>query len=437
MKIAIVCQPWDRMLPSQGSLTTSIGILAREAALRIPKTHSVTFYSAADKYTLHTVIEQDDRFSYRAIPGSSIENRLSLPFKVAYERLSARGNRHRPFFATPYYYWFYARRLASDLRQQQFDLIYVMNFFQFIPIIRAQNPHSKIVLNMNCDWLGQIDADLVRPALEQTDLVVGCATHVVENATHRFPELANRFVKVSNGVNLKDFNQAGSAGKAPLSRTPDAPRRILFVGRVSPEKGVHVAIEAFKKVRQRIDNVVLDIAGPLGSAPPEFLIKLDRDPRVADLMKYYGEDGKQDRYYDELQAMIPPELKSSIIFHGTVRHEALADYYRNADIYINSSLSEAFPLPIGEAMACGAPVVAARVGGIPDMVIHGETGLLFEIDRADQLADALVDMLSDDTRRAAFGQRGRQHILTHFTWDHIGQQLVTEFDRLVAQPGHP
>ena len=303
MKIAYVCQPWDRMLPSQGSVTTSIGILMREIAVRMADGHEVTIYSAADRGMLRRVVEQDGDISYRAIPGSSIENRLSLPLKLAYDQFGARGDRHKPFFATRYYLAIYARQLANDLNEQGFDVVHLANFFQFVPAIRAKNPNLKIVLNMQCDWLGQIDPELVRPAVEQSDLVVGCGTHVAEHVTARFPELADRVITIANGVDLGQFRKERAQPAAPPP--PDAPLRILFVGRVSPEKGTHVTIEAFKKVRQQRSDVVLDIVGPLGSAPPDFLILLDHDQRVLDLMKYYGEDGKQDLYYDSLRENDP------------------------------------------------------------------------------------------------------------------------------------
>ena len=130
--------------------------------------------------------------------------------------------------------------------------------------------------------------------------------------------------------------------------------------------------------------------------------------------------------------MIPPELKDDIIFHGTVPHEKLIDYYQRADVYINSSLSEAFPLPVGEAMACGAPVVAARVGGIPDMVIHGETGLLFEPNDADALAEELLELLDDPQRRETLRTAAAQRIETVYSWDRIGGLFRDEYVKLLS-----
>ncbi len=431
MKVALVCQPWDRMLPSQGSVTTSIGIVMQELASRLVSDYDITIYSAADKRSLRKIVEQADGITYRAIPGSSIESRLSLPLKLAYDQWGSGGDRHSPFFATRYYYAYFARQLANDLSEQGFDLIHIANFFQFVPVIRAKNPKAKIVLHMHCDWLGQIDPKLLRPALEQVDLVVGCGSHLAKHAAQRFPDLANRFVTITNGINLQHFHQAGET--APTAAAATEPKRLIIVGRVSPEKGVHIVIDAFKQVRRRLPNVVLDIVGPLGSSPPDFLVLLDHDQRVLDLMKFYGEDGKEDLYYDSLLKMIPPDLKDDVIFHGTIPHEALIDYYRRADVCVNASLSEAFGLPVGEAMASGIPVVAARVGGVPDMVIHGETGLLFEPGDADGLAEAIIECLADPQQSEVMSAAAARRIETLFSWDRIGDSFHDHYAALLAQ----
>lgn len=432
MKIAFVCQPWDRVLPSQGSVTTSIGILALEIASRVESDDEVTIYSAADKRELRLIVEKDKGRNYRALPGASLENRLSLPFKLAYERLARRGNPFRPFFATKYYYWFYGRQLANDIRQQGFDIVHIFNFYQFIPAIRARNPNVKIVLHMECNWLGQLDHDLLHPILEQTDLVIGCSTFITESGARRFPDLANRFVTVNNGVNMEQFRREEN-GAMPAHTAIGKPKKLIFVGRLSPEKGVHLAIEAFIKVRQKLSNVQLDIIGPAGSAPPEFLVLLEPDQRVKDLIRFYGEDGKHDVYYDQLMGMIPPDLQSDITFHGTVAHEALLDYYRHANIYLSTSFSEAFSMPVSEAMASGTPVIAPRVGGIPDMVIHNETGLMFELGNVDELAETIIHALSDEQNTKAMSLAAAKRIETLFSWERIGSLIRNHYAALLAK----
>ena len=81
----------------------------------------------------------------------------------------------------------------------------------------------------------------------------------------------------------------------------------------------------------------------------------------------------------------------------------LALYYQAADVYVHAARAETFGLVIAEAMACGTPVVATAVGGIPEVVIHRQTGLLTPPGDARAFAAALCNLLADKARREAFG----------------------------------
>ena len=93
-------------------------------------------------------------------------------------------------------------------------------------------------------------------------------------------------------------------------------------------------------------------------------------------------------------------------------------------------------MPIAEAMATGTPVIAARVGGIPGMVIDGETGVLVEPGNARALADAILDFLGDDDRRAALSQAAHEHITRSFSWDSSAEVLRKQYERLMQPRVH-
>ena len=95
----------------------------------------------------------------------------------------------------------------------------------------------------------------------------------------------------------------------------------------------------------------------------------------------------------------------------------VAEYYRAADLYLHPSRAENFPLAVLEAMACGVPVVASDVGGIPEIVVDGETGLLVPADDPQALAAATGLLLTDDTRRAALASAGASRVAALFTLD--------------------
>lgn len=84
----------------------------------------------------------------------------------------------------------------------------------------------------------------------------------------------------------------------------------------------------------------------------------------------------------------------------------LALYYQAADVYIHAARAETFPLVVLEALACGTPVIASRVGGIPEIIRDGRTGLLVEASHAAELADAIEQLLADPARAAEMGANG-------------------------------
>ena len=93
----------------------------------------------------------------------------------------------------------------------------------------------------------------------------------------------------------------------------------------------------------------------------------------------------------------------------------VAEYYRAADLYLHPARAENFPLAILEAMACGVPVVASDVGGIPEIVVDAETGLLVPAGDPQALAAAASALLADDARRAAFAAAGVSRVRAEFT----------------------
>jgi starch synthase len=101
----------------------------------------------------------------------------------------------------------------------------------------------------------------------------------------------------------------------------------------------------------------------------------------------------------------------------------------HATVFVCPSLYEPLGIVNLEAMACGAPVVGSRVGGIPEVVADGRTGLLIEPDDPAALAGAINALIADPARAAAMGQRGRQRAATEFSWATVAEQTV----RLYAQ----
>lgn len=152
---------------------------------------------------------------------------------------------------------------------------------------------------------------------------------------------------------------------------------ILFVGGNMQRKGLQVLIEAAPLVVRRRPNVKFYIVG--------------RDNNMSSMQKLCRYWGVEDRF----------------VFFGWLPNEEVRHLYLEASVFAMPSLSEAFGVALLEAMASGVPVVATRVGGIPEIIEHGINGLLVEPNNSTELAEAILRVLEDVNMASMLGQQGR------------------------------
>ncbi len=400
MEIAFLLQPWETARrPGEGG---SIAIWTHEVARRLARDRPVTVYARRGDYP---AFERADGVAYRRISLDFEERRVVPVLQALIRRHLVRG----PDFASPWYHPGYGLQVGLDLRRRHVGAIHLTNFSQFPPILRALVPRARIVLHMQCEWLTQQDPRTIARRLRSVDAIVGCSDHVIGKVARAFPHLRDRCHVVPNGTELPG-----------TGTRPDRPgRTILFVGRVSPEKGVHVLLEAFEKVARTRPDARLVIVGSQSVVPREWLADLDDDPRVRALARFYPGS-----YLERLEDQIPPDLRGRVEFAGAIPHPRIAEWYERADVAVNPSLSEAFGMSVVEAMAAGLPVVATRVGGMVDSVLEGETGLFVPPDDAAGLARAIDRLLADGPTRRAFGEAGRRRVEERFSWDVVARQVL-------------
>ncbi len=159
---------------------------------------------------------------------------------------------------------------------------------------------------------------------------------------------------------------------------------VTAVGHAVPVKGWDIAIRAVADVRQRLPTVHLLLVGSTNS-PEESQFA----PRLRQLVQTLS-------------------LEGAVHFLG--RRADVAEILAASDIFLFPSRSEGQGLALTEAMAAGLPCVAARVGGIVDLIVDGENGFLCERDDADALARRLIELLQDEGLRRRFTERGRQSV---------------------------
>lgn len=415
MKIAFVSQPIDPVLPKYKN---SMGVLIYELARRISKTCEVTVYT---KTAPGEQVEIIDGIAYRRIVILDDFRKLRPALRLL-KRLHGKVGSDRPLFSSDLYYLDYALQVARDLRKRQCDLVHIVNFSQLAPIIKAFNPNIKIVLHMQCQWLSQLDHKLIARRLRHIDLVVGCSEYITQKVRNAFPQFDARCVTVYNGADLGRFTGVTTNG----TRRSDEVMRLLFMGRISPEKGLHVLLEAMPRVLEKYPQAQLTVVGPKGVIPKDYIVSLSDDEKVAGLARFYeGAD-----YFTQIQQQVSSlSLDDNVAFVGSIPHEQVIDYYRGADVFVIPSFSEAFPIILVEAMSCQLPIVATRVGGMSEVFRDArDAGLLIEPGDPAALADAIVQLLSDEKLRRAMGSAGRHLAVEQFSWDKAAASVL-DLDR--------
>ena len=419
MRIAFISQPFDHVLPPH---QTSIGLGTSQVARRLAREHEVIIYL---KRHGDAVVPASERPTYvfaQTLP--------ALPLRIINRASRLIQPPQRPPFAMIHNFLEYIVQICFDLRRRRPDVVHIQNFSQFVPVVRRLYPRATIVLHMQCEWLSQLDRSMIASRLAATDLMIGTSEYITDKVRKRFPEYARRCVTIYNGVEVERF--AAQRGQGARG---DGPRQVLFVGRVSPEKGVHTLIDAFTSVAERFADVQLNIVGPGGAAPREYIVGLSDNPRVAELDVFYKQQGTGPvDYMAQMQARVPAHLRERVIFHGGVAHAEIANQYRRADIFVNASYSDAFPIPVPEAMASGLPIVASAVGGIPEAVVDGETGRLVESGDIPALSEALSQLLADEACREAMGRAASERARRLFSWDLVTDNVLAEYRRcLIAR----
>jgi len=426
MRIAFIVHPWNVVSPKDNAGGSSIAMLTYQLARRLTnmKNDVVIYSKQAGQLPLE---ETDQHGIFHRRVDLALEDKLMKPLNTLDRfRFLLLGRAKDPLWASSLWHAKYWRQIGNDLARWNPDIVHIHNFSQFVPLVRRIIPKARIVLHMHCEWLTQLDQKMIEKRLRHVDLVIGCSEYITDKVRQRFPEFSNRCQTIYNGADLSQFSP-----QEDWESHRKNGRVLLFAGRLSPEKGVHVLLDAFGIVLKRFPDACLQIAGGIGSTPPKFLVAISDDKRVQDLARFYKlHHAKADSYYRQLLTRLPANEMQKVSFLGRVPYTRIQDIYHNASIYIHPSFWEAFTLPILEAMASGLPVIASAVGGTPEIIKHGETGLLFQPGDSKSLAEAIIRLLEDDELRQSLRTKGIRTIEGKYSWDTLAEELWRQYQSL-------
>ncbi|HEY0017941.1 MAG TPA: glycogen synthase [Longimicrobium sp.] len=264
-----------------------------------------------------------------------------------------------------------------------------------------------------------------RTAYQNADGVVAVSAAMKEDVQNLYGVAPERVRVIHNGIDPDEYQpRLDPDGLRALGVDPDVPM-VLFVGRITRQKGILHLVRALRHLRPGM-QVVLCAGAP-------------DTKEIGDEMAALVDEVKRDA---PVQVVWIPEMlpKAQVI-----------SLYSHADVFVCPSVYEPFGIINLEAMACETPVVASAVGGIPEIVVPGETGVLVPIEAegggsveprdpeafSRALADAVNALMDDPERRAAMGKAARARVLAHFSWQAIAAQTLDFYRDLLEMPGQP
>jgi len=326
---------------------------------------------------------------------------------------------------SPFYY--------REIRKMQFDILNIhsesgMGIAPFLFIRRK----PKVVTTLHTEYLTEARATkpialggsvIAKPSLREMltkyvstplkfagtylDIKVSDQIIAVSEKTkkdyvrqHQIPE--GKISVIYNGVDSQRFNPKISGDIVRENYSIGTSPLILVVARGMISKGILYVFFALREIVKVMPNVKLMVVGT-------------------------------EAKYKEQTASVINNLKipTSVILVERVPNYDMPYYYSSSDVVVISSLLENFPIVALEALSSGKPVIASRVGGIPELIKNNENGILVEPANVDQMVGALFRLLENSSMRTSMGDMGRKIVEEKFDWKKIGREYLKEFEKLL------
>jgi glycogen(starch) synthase len=289
------------------------------------------------------------------------------------------------------------RQRVVELKQTfKPDLIHIMgvNPSVLLHLQTAGAHRAPVLVRINQEILpmeGAGPETLMGRVLRAADWVTSVSATILEDMHRWLPETMLRSSVIYSGLGIQSHAE-------PL---PSGPPRLLCLGRLIPAKGFDLALAALSVVVDRFPNVRLVVAGD-GSARPQ----LER--KVVEL-----------------------GLGKVVEFLGWVNPDAVPTLLSTATMVLMPSRREGLPLVGVQAALMGRAIVATRVGGLPEVVVHERTGLLIEKEDSVALAEAITLLLSHPETAIQMGQAASRRAREMFSWE----RCVDAYDALYRKLG--
>jgi len=233
-----------------------------------------------------------------------------------------------------------------------------------------------------------------------SDRVIAICKQTLSDCLTEFNIPRSKMGLVYNGVDIEKFTPRIEGGSVRDEHALGDKPVILFVGRAEIRKGLFLLLWAMKGVVAELADATLLVVGAHA-----------RTESVEALLKHL-------------------DIQRNVIFAGNVPVDRLPNYYGACNLVVLPSTYEGLPLIVLEGMASGKPIVASRVGGVPEAVENGTNGILFESEDTAEMTRSILSVLRDQSTGKRMGERGRTIAEQRFAWKIIARQYLREFAAL-------
>ncbi len=241
----------------------------------------------------------------------------------------------------------------------------------------------------------KIFSQFLRYVLRNIDLLMPVSHHMKKLAYYYSKKIKGIEI-LPNAVNTEKFKPLTKI-EFQFSGINPKSKKILTVRRLVPEKRVDLLIKSFQKLLKYFTNLQLIIAG--NGPERDNLIKLTKKLKIS----------------------------NKVLFLGFISHDKLNSLYNIAHVYVLTSEQEGLSLSLLEALATTVPVISTNIVGNPEVIIHKETGLLFEPGNVDQLVNNLKYVLDNPDKAEIIGNNARKYIISNYSTHKIMRQLRNHF----------
>ncbi len=286
-----------------------------------------------------------------------------------------------------------------------------------VPTVHMSHTLGLVKLEVSdeeADAESDIRIEIERRIMRETEAIVAASEIEADELIRLYGADPAKVSIVPCGVDTDVFRPIRQVDAREALGRDQCERLVLFVGRIEQIKGIDVLLDALGLLFKRRPDLrgelcLLVVGGAL-------------DP---------GDDAPETEKVQELRRLVHEHrMEDSVDFVGSVDQDRLALWYSAADLCAVPSLTESFGLVALEAMACGVPVVATRVGGLQTVVEDGGSGLLVAPGDHAALAEAMEQVLMDHRLRMHLAHGARERA-EQFTWHRVGDGVEAVYERVL------